>query len=307
MKKEQNWAVILNPTAGNGFAGKFADTLRKKFEDNGIEAEWAFTERKGHASDLARSFSEQGFKYIIGVGGDGTMNEIASPLIENTEVTLGLIPAGTGNDFNQILGFPDRFEDKDWEIFFKAETHLMDSGYCNSKPFLNGLGIGFDAQVAAANYDETGEVKKGGKDKYLWHILTILLFFREKKMIITTKEGKRETDCFINTVSIGRRFAGGFYLTPKAIADDGLLDVCNIRKLSILRRLKILTMVPKGTHLKDSKVNYYQTDKIYLEFPEKVPFHVDGELFFAREFDISLKPKAIKIIYNPNGKHFFKV
>lgn len=126
-------------------------------------------------------------------------------------------------------------------------------------------------------------------------------------MIITTKEGKRETDCFINTVSIGRRFAGGFYLTPKAIADDGLLDVCNIRKLSILRRLKILTMVPKGTHLKDSKVNYYQTDKIYLEFPEKVPFHVDGELFFAREFDISLKPKAIKIIYNPNGKHFFKV
>jgi len=307
MKHPDKWAVIINPIAGNDFANTYVPEIKKKFEEHGIKAEWAFTEGIGHASELAQAFADKGFKTIIGVGGDGTMNEIASPLLGNTELTLGLIPAGTGNDFNQILGFPDRFEEDDWDNFFKEETQMMDVGLCNDMPFLNGMGLGFDAQVAAENYVESGEVKKGGKGKYIWQILKTLLFFKEKTMITVTAEGKKETDCFINTISIGRRFAGGFLLTPKAIANDGLLEVCNINRLNLIQRLRILMMVPKGTHTEDKKVNYYQTDKISLEFPEKVPFHVDGELHFAEEFDIHLKPKSIKIIYNPNGKHFFNV
>ena len=305
MSKTEKWAVILNPAAGNGYAGKHKDDFQRKFEEFGVDAEWAYTGKKGDGSLLSKGFAERGFTHIIGIGGDGTMNEIAAPLVGNKDITLGLIAAGTGNDFIQILGFPNRFEEKEWAAFFRKKTRLMDVGYCNSRPFLNGLGIGFDAQVAAANYKEGGEVKKGGKDKYLWHILKILVSFREKKVIMNTGNGDFQTDCFMNTVSIGRRFAGGFYLTPRALADDGLLDVCNIKKLSIPRRLKILTMVPKGTHLKDSKVNYYQTDKIRIEFPEKVPFHVDGELFFDMAFDIGIKPRAVNFIYDPDGGHFF--
>lgn len=305
MGNTEKWAVILNPTAGNGFAGRNIDLFKTKFRENGVEAEWVLTGKKGDGSVLSREFADRGFTHIIGIGGDGTMNEIAAPLVGSPDITLGLIAAGTGNDFIQVLGFPDRFTDDDWKAFFRKETKLMDVGYCNNRSFLNGMGLGFDAQVAAANYKEGGEVKKGGKDKYLWHILTILMFFREKKVIMNTGEGDFETDCFMNTVSIGRRFAGGFYITPKAIADDGLLDVCNIRKLSILRRLKILTMVPKGTHLKDKRVNYYQSDNIRIEFPDKVPFHVDGELFFDRIFNISLKQKALNFIYNSDGQHFF--
>ena len=64
-------------------------------------------------------------------------------------------------------------------------------------------------------------------------------------------------------------------------------------------------MVPKGTHLQDDKVNYYQTEKLQLEFPMDVPYHLDGELFFGSNFDIYCKPGALKIIFNPNGKHFF--
>jgi len=169
------------------------------------------------------------------------------------------------------------------------------------------MGLGFDAQVASENYADGESVKKGGKDKYLWHILKNLLFFKEKKMIIGAGDERQETQVFINTISIGRRFAGDFFLTPKAIANDGLFDVCRIRKLSIPNRLKILLQVPKGEHIHHKNVDYYQTDKLILEFPEKVPYHVDGEMFFHQNFEINLLPKSIKTIYNPNGNHFFKV
>jgi diacylglycerol kinase family enzyme len=182
----------------------------------------------------------------------------------------------------------------------------MDAGSVNGMIFLNGMGLGFDAQVAAENYTEPGKVKRGGKHKYIWHIVKTLLFFKEKKMTVITDAGRHETDCFINTIAIGRRFAGGFYLTPKAIANDGLLDVCMIKKLSLPERFSILLKVPEGKHTADKRVNYYQTKGINLEFAEVVPFHVDGELNFSSKFEVTILPAALKIIYNPDGNHFFK-
>jgi diacylglycerol kinase (ATP) len=172
--------------------------------------------------------------------------------------------------------------------------------------FLNGMGLGFDAQVAAENYTVPGKVKKGGKHKYIWHIVKTILFFKEKRMKMISDQSTSETDCFINTISIGRRFAGGFFLTPKAIANDGLLYVCSIKKLNLFQRFWIFLKVPKGEHINDKKVNYYQTSGLEIEFPEKVPFHVDGELNFSKNFKVSILPEALNIIYNPYGNHFFR-
>ena len=305
MNKDR-WAFIINPIAGNGYAKTIVPKLEDMIRKNNISAELAYTERTGHATELSAKYLEKGFSYIMGIGGDGTFNEISKPLINNKGVIAGLIPAGTGNDFIQILGFPDRFGEKEWDIFFNANIIAMDVGSCNGMTFLNGMGLGFDAQVAAENYVEPGKVKKGGKHKYIWHIVKTLLFFREKRMTLITGNEKHETDCFINTIAIGRRFAGGFFLTPKAIANDGLLDVCMIKKLSLIQRFSILLKVPEGKHISDKKVNYYQTSGLNLEFSEEVPYHVDGELHFAGKFDISILPSALNTIYNPDGNHFFK-
>jgi diacylglycerol kinase (ATP) len=305
MSQEKKWVFIINPVAGNGFALKVAEELKNKIKNYNVEAELVFTERKGHASELSEKYASMGYTYIIGVGGDGTFNEIAVPLVNNKNVITGLISGGTGNDFIQILGFPNHFEEKHWDIFFNIKTILMDVGKCNGMIFLNGMGLGFDAQVASENYTEPGEVKRGGKNKYIWHILKTLLLFKEKKMIVISEGKKSETDCFINTVANGRRFAGGFFLTPKAVANDGLLDVCSVKRLSLLQRLRILLMVPKGTHIYDKKVNYYQTSKLSLEFPGEVPYHVDGELYFSQHFEIGIMPAALNIIYNPSGPHYF--
>jgi diacylglycerol kinase (ATP) len=305
MNKSKKWVFIINPVAGNGFALSLVDKIKEMILVHKLDAELVFTEKKGHATEMSDQYARKGFTYIIGVGGDGTFNEIAAPLVNRKEIITGLIPGGTGNDFIQITGFPGRFEEKDWDIFFRQNIIKMDVGHCNEKIFLNGMGLGFDAQVAAENYTEPGEVKRGGKNKYIWHILKTLLFFKEKKMSVLSDGKSSETDCFINTVANGRRFAGSFYLTPKAISNDGLLDVCSIKRLSLPQRLKILLMVPKGTHINDKKVNYYQTRKLSLEFPVKVPYHVDGELYFSQHFEIGVFPGALNIIYNPDGNNFF--
>lgn len=302
----EKWVFIVNPIAGNHFAKTLLPKIESEIQKHHIDATVVLSEYHGHATELAQKSVDDGTKYIIAVGGDGTLNEIAKVLVGNSRVILGIIPAGTGNDFIQILGFPNRFEEHHWDQFFKKNTILMDAGTCNGVHFFNGMGLGFDAQVASENYIDDGKVKKGGKDKYIWHILKTLLFYREKMMTVYTNGTKQRTNCFINTIAIGRRFAGDFFLTPKAIANDGLLDICAIKELNLFQRLKILLMVPKGKHVNDKNVNYYQTEKVEMEFDQKVPFHVDGELYFSNHFKVIVLPKAIQIIYNSEGNHYFK-
>lgn len=307
MENHRKWVFIVNPVAGNGFALTLVEKIRQEIALRNMDADIVFTERKGHATQLSEHYAANGYNCIVGVGGDGTMNEIAVPLVNRKDINIGLIAGGTGNDFIQITGFPDRFSDSDWEMFFNVNVMPMDVGTCNGKIILNGLGLGFDAQVASENYTESGEVKPGGKSKYIWHILKTLFAYKEKRMTVICNGSTHETDCFMNTVANGRRFAGSFYLTPDSIANDSLLDVCAIKRLSLYQRLRILLMVPAGTHVNDKRVSYYQTDKLVLEFPSRMPYHIDGELYFGQHFEMGVIPGALTIIYNPAGKHFFKV
>lgn len=300
------WSFIINPVAGNGKSLEVKKELLNQLQERDITAKIVMTKQKDHAHDIAKELVKQNFTHIVAVGGDGTLNEVASALVDYPQCIMGLIPAGTGNDFAQIPGLSEHFNQKDWDTFFEANTHLIDVGRCNGNLFFNGMGLGFDAQVASENYEEPGKVKQGGKGKYIWHILKNLLFFKELKMTQTSEGEKKQAECFLNTISIGRRFAGGFYLTPKAYANDGLLDVCTVNKINLFERLAILMKVTKGEHLSHSKVNYLQTEKIIIEVDSKSAYHLDGELFFDSRFEIDILPGKINLIYNPFGKHYFQ-
>lgn len=301
----QKWVFIVNPIAGNGYGNQVVPELEKRIKAHNIPGEIVFSERHGHAIELSARYAAAGYTHIIAVGGDGTMNEVAKALLGTEGIITGIVPAGTGNDFVQILGYPDRFEEKHWDIFFRQHLVMMDYGTCNTIPFLNGMGLGFDAEVAAKNYVAPGETKMGGKGKYLKAILETLFFFREYRVKVKIGDKVEETDCFINTISNGRRYGGGFYLTPHAIANDGLLDVCMIKKLGLLKRLDILLKVTKGAHTGDRKVHYYTTDHLEVDFGKEVPFHVDGEVLYASKFDVRIFPARIPIIFNPEGNHYF--
>ena len=108
--KTEKWVFIVNPIAGNGLAKTMMPEIETMIKKYNINGQIVLTERSGHAAEISKTFYEKGFNHIIGVGGDGTMNEIARPLINRKDVIVGIIPAGTGNDFSQITGFQGRFK-----------------------------------------------------------------------------------------------------------------------------------------------------------------------------------------------------
>jgi len=164
-----------------------------------------------------------------------------------------------------------------------------------------------NSKIASENYTEDGDLIKNQGSKYLWHILKNMFFYQEKNIDYIIDGKKFTATCFMNTISIGRRFAGKYFLTPKAIANDGLLDICLVSKLSVFERFRLFFQVPKGAHLDDKKVNYYQKKNLIIDSGVNVPHHLDGELFFASHFEITIIPGGLHIIYNPSGPHCFSI
>lgn len=307
MTNKKKWGFIINPVAGRGYARAYATRVEEMINAHRVAATVHFTEYRGHATQLAAELIRNGYTHIVAVGGDGTANETARGVLDHDHVTFGVVSAGTGNDFAPVIGFSEHFTDADWQVFFQEHTIKMDVGKCNENYFLNGMGLGFDAQVASENYDKDGHLKKNSRRNYWWHIVKNLLLYKERTFQFE-KNGKSEKALtFMKTISIGRRFGGGYYLTPRAIANDGLLDVCLVEPVNLLERFNLFQKVPNGAHLGHKKVKYFQTDRLTLEFGKSVPHHLDGELFFSDTFDIFILPNKLRIIYNPQGAHFFNV
>ncbi len=304
MTQNKKWGFIINPVAGNGFAGKYAQKVAQKVSDYNIDAHIVHTERRMHAAELSAQMADDGFTNIIAVGGDGVINETASGLIDKKNVTFGIVSAGTGNDFAPVLGFSNHFTDADWDALFQEKTIHMDVGLCNGHYFLNGMGLGFDAQVASENYRDDSEIKSGSSTKYFWHIIKNILLYKERYFRSEINGRIHDAVTFMKTIGNGRRFGGGYQLTPKAIANDGLFDVCLVEPLSFFERFYLFLKVPHGTHLGYKKVSYFQTDKIHIQFKDKVPHHLDGELYFADSFDVSILPQKLAVIYNAKGNHY---
>jgi len=295
---KHKWACIVNPVAGNGYALKNLDRITSRMKSIDHRAPVYLTEKPGHGTIIAENLLEEGYDTILVAGGDGTAHEVGSVLVDYNDAAMGIISAGTGNDYNYMAGFPDRFEDEHWKNIKNRHITRFDVGVCNDQFFFNGMGIGFDATMSAESQADRERTGKSGKGRYTWIILRTLLGYKEIERSMSIDNKKLKHKSFLTTIAIGRRFAGTYYLTPDAVADDGLLDICDIDPLSLYQRLNILLKVPKGTHLGNPQVSYYNCKSCALQFDEVVPAHLDGELIFEKNFDISIKEKCLNLITN---------
>ncbi len=213
---------IVNPTAGSGYALKIEKQLIKAMEADGRPFRFVRTDHPGHATELARNVAaEPGCTGVISVGGDGTAYEVACGLM-NTGVPLGIIPAGTGNDFIKSVNIPKKPMEA-LDHILNCEPRPVDVGGMNDRLFLNVCGTGFDVTVL----DYTQKAKKycRGILPYLIGLVRGIAAYAPVHIRFSADGVEEERDVLFCSVANGRYFGGGIPICPEASADDGLLDL----------------------------------------------------------------------------------
>ena len=275
----KNIAIVCNLIAGAGrsvlLAETIAEKLRKKNIDHIIFGEtWP------------NDFS--GFSDIFIVGGDGTLNYFINQY-PGIKLPIVIFKGGTGNDFHWLL-YGNKSLDGQLETALYADTRPVDIGKCNGRYFINGVGIGFEGEVAKAL---TGKKKRPGKASFLITILKKIFSYRPKQYSIKSKEQNLSGKKLLVDISNGRRAGGGFHVAPQAKADDGFFDVVIVDALSPLQRLRYLPVIEKGKHLHLSFIHHFLTKRITIESNELIQYHLDGEYDEAKKIEIELLPGAI--------------
>lgn len=293
------YKLIVNPTAGRGAGEKTLPIVRNTLQRLGVEFDVALTTRPAEATDLARQALAEGYEILVAVGGDGVMHEIANGMLMETggEVagTLGIIPIGSGNDFVKMLDIPTDLVAACYHLV-EGKTRLVDAGHINDRYFVNSTGTGFDGLV-------TIEAQKirwlTGLPLYLLAVFrTLALTYRTPQAIIELDGETISQTITMVAVMNGRCYGGGFWITPDAENDDGLLDLAIARGLGRLEILRLLPDVMKGTHTDKEPVTMAQARRVVIHLAEPLPVHADGEIIYAeaRHLELEILPQRLRVI-----------
>ena len=285
--------LIWNPVAGNGAALKAYQLVTDALAERGI----SFTSEKsayaGNATELAKEAVANGVKKIVVLGGDGTIREVAMALI-NTDIPLGIISCGTGNDIVRPLKIPnDPLLALD--VALGGEVRQMDAAMANDLLYFNVAGFGFDVDVL--RYVEIYKKRmKNGSLAYMRGLLTALLHLSTRKTQISWPGGSMEAEVLIIAAGNGTHFGGGMMVTPKADPFDGLLDICIINNVSKLKAYLILPKFLKGEHLTTKYVTYFKTTELTAVCEPASLLDVDGDMLPGTPVTFKILPKALQVI-----------
>ena len=220
------WAFIVNPIAGTGFSLQTMKNLEGRLRQKGIEYKVFLTERPGHATQIAAQLAEEDQVYaVVAVGGDGTASEVAAGLCE-TGKPMGIIPAGTGNDFIKTTGIPNDPQ-KALELLLSRQPVDTDTGTVNYQFFLNVCGTGFD--VTVLDYAESLKDKHRGLTPYLIGLLKAIRHYESVKLKVTADGKTEEGRYLVCSIANGRYIGGGIPICPEANPADGKLNLVLIK------------------------------------------------------------------------------
>lgn len=286
----RNLFIVANPASGTN---KVEEVLRELIDfivSKNFNFEVFLTSKKHNAWETVEKNMDASFTDLVILGGDGTVNEAVNGLTYDIPVTI--IPTGTGNDFVKMLNIGHSLEEH-LRVIDKGKTIQVDVGVCNGRKFMNGMGMGFDGQIVADM-----QVRKTilrGFAKYYYFVLRILATYKARSFNYSVGKKKYQNDLILLCVANGSTFGGGFNLTPHADLQDGLLEVCEIKKLSGLMRFLNILRLRNGTHGALKAVGFYQTDKVVVEANTAIASHIDGEFFGNPPFEFSILPNSLSI------------
>ena len=296
--------VIANPRAGAGSTRRKWPQLSERLRQAGLAFVHEFTEGTGHAMELAQAAANDGYRYLVAVGGDGTVNEVVNGILRSTgsrDVILGVISIGTGDSFVRSAGIPRNYA-RACSLLTSPRRRLIDVGVVEYKSggqtlqrfFVNVGGVGFDAAIL----DGAKRLPRffGGYVSYLAGFPGCL--FTCKNRSVTMSIGSRVEDERILTVvaANGSYFDGGIRIAPQAELGDGSLDVVIVGDMSKLEVLKIWPPTYKGNHVAHPTVRVKKATHVAIESSEKVLVQADGELPRECPASFRLIPSALTIV-----------
>lgn len=265
-----DFIFIVNPVSGNGKSIKTIKAIEEYCKITKVNYKIIYTNKKGEATQIANQFKNDSCTTIFSVGGDGTLNEIVNGVV-NSNVKLGIIPSGTGNDF--------------YKTFKDLDVDMIDVGLVNDKFFVNVASLGFDAEIA--NYANTLKKHNINIPNKLIYILSIFKeYFKYKPVDIEIDGNKKNTT--ILTICNAKYYGSGFNIAPKAILDDGMFDIIDVESLNKLEVLGLIKKLIKIQHLESNKVNFYRTDSLEINSLIPLNCNIDGEIIKDNNFDFSI-------------------
>lgn len=303
----QKWIAIVNPNAGAGKCKRDWPVIKDLLNKFNISYDTVFTKKRFHAMILTRNKIREGYKNILVVGGDGTLNEVINGLFAQkdlitTDITLGMIPVGTGNDWARMFGISFEYEEA-IKTLIKGKTFIQDAGRVIftrkdqkiRRYFVNIAGIGFDALVTRKS-NKLKEKGQSSKLLYFWNIFTSLFGYRHFHAEVKVDGDIHECDIFSMNVGICQYNGGGMIQLPDAIPDDGIFDLTIIKKIGALGILRSLPVLYNGKIKKHPKVISLNGKNILINSPKTIFLETDGESLGHTPFEFEIIPQSVKIV-----------
>ncbi|MCX7904824.1 MAG: diacylglycerol kinase family lipid kinase [Caloramator sp.] len=293
---------IVNPMAGNGRALKVSTQIRERMEKAKREYQIVHTKGPEDAIYIAREATKY-FTKIVSVGGDGTLNEVLNGIV-GSKAVLGVIPAGTGNDFAKTIYTSLNIDDI-IETILNGEIKSIDIGKCNQRYFINIASAGIDAEIA----HRVQRMKKyvSGKFVYLTALFKTLVNYKGIDFKIKLDDVSFQSNTLLITASNGKYYGGGMLPTPDADIKDGYFDVCHIKNLNKLKIISLLNKFIKGKHTKLKEVTIFKTKRLNIQAEQKFFVNIDGENLETKEANLEICKDFINIVLPKNKDEFLKI
>ena len=305
---DEKWLIIVNPNAGARKGGKDWPKISQYLNEADLSHICVLTEHRDHANRITTEFIEKGYRNIAVVGGDGTMNEVVNGIfsqqvVPSQDITLGMIPVGTGNDWSRMFGIPFEYKGA-IEILKKGNTFLQDVGkihyFKKEQPqvryFMNIAGMGYDALVAK-KANMLKEKGKGGPLSYFYFIFTGLFQYKFIDAVIEIDDQQVfKGEIFSMNVGICKYSGGGMMQVPFAIPDDGILDVTLIKKASKFVVIRHARKLYDGSLVNLPIVDTFRGKIIRIRATERIYLEADGESLGHTPFVYEILPRSLKVI-----------
>ena len=287
--------LLTNPTSGKGRGARVRDLVLPHLRRAGLEVIAIAGRDADEALDLAREHVTAGTDALVVCGGDGLAN-IAVQALAKTDVPLGVIPAGTGNDVGRYVGVskkdPVAAADKVIAKVISGHTRTIDLARTGGRYYVTVLAAGFDAVV-----NERANAMTWPHGQMRYHVATLaeLRTFEPLPYTLSLDGEQRRLKAMLVAVGNGPSFGGGLRITEGALLDDGLLDVVVIKPMSKVELVRTYPKLFKGTHTTHPQYERHRVRKVTVAAPGIVAY-ADGERFAPLPLTVECVPKALRVL-----------